>query len=161
MERLGLALVEWALSENIARSSVSKLLKILRDFNIEVPASSRTLCSTPRDLLVSQVGNGQYFYFGLEDQLKFSLQTIDQIPSVIRLQFNIDGAPCPFSSKLSFWPILARVSGLDISPFIVLPYTCRGKPSPHAILVTWLRQPCCLRHRPFVTTQQNASFRQL
>ena len=53
MERLGLALVEWALSENIARSSVSKLLKILRDFNIEVPASSRTLCSTPRDLLVS------------------------------------------------------------------------------------------------------------
>lgn len=55
--------------------------------------------------------------------------TMDAVPSRISLQVNIDGTPIPFAApKTSFWPVLVRLHGHQLSPFVVTLFCTKGKP---------------------------------
>ena len=59
-------LAKWAVDCNIALTSVTKLLGILRNHQVDVPAQAVTLLQTPRTAEVMEKSGGDYMYFGLK-----------------------------------------------------------------------------------------------
>ncbi|KAG1662618.1 hypothetical protein GQR58_020874 [Nymphon striatum] len=123
-------LAEWAISGNIALTSVTKLLKILRMHNIDVPAQATTLLQTPRDIVLSRKSGGDYVYMGLEKGIKLNLSSVGAIDSdIIELSFNIDGIPIYRSKNCSMWPIQCQVVNVPSArPFVVALYSASHKP---------------------------------
>ncbi|KAF4099034.1 hypothetical protein G5714_021064 [Onychostoma macrolepis] len=62
-------LSEWAMKFNISLTSLTHLLKILREHDIDVPADGRTLLKTPRSgsLTITEKSGGKYTYFGIKE----------------------------------------------------------------------------------------------
>lgn len=127
---------EWALRNNITHTALNELLNWLKVENNmdESPIDARTLLGTPRQTEIRKMGSGSFYYFGLSEELvKINLRyesdnTTTMFFSYV-LSFNIDGLPLHKSSKLSFWPILCRVTNYyDEPPFLVALYCGTDKP---------------------------------
>jgi hypothetical protein len=120
----------WAIENNVKKSIVTKLLKGLHTWHDELPLDARTLLKTPRDVPITEMGNGKYCNFGVETTIlkclkDFSLQEHDRIT----LQFNIDGLPLFKSSSIQFWPILCRIEQAKVrKPFAVAIFCGSSKP---------------------------------
>ncbi|KAF4118637.1 hypothetical protein G5714_000688 [Onychostoma macrolepis] len=63
-------LSEWAMKFNISLTSLTHLLKILREHDIDDPAHGRTLLKTPRSgsLTITEKSGGKYTYFGIKEE---------------------------------------------------------------------------------------------
>ena len=88
--RLNINVRRWAVQTNTPSAHTNSLLRALRDAGVEITKDSRSLLSTPRNKLVVEKSNGLYYYFGLENQLKDLLESLQDIPTSIKLQVNID-----------------------------------------------------------------------
>ncbi len=123
-------LAKWAVDCNIALTSVTKLLGILRNHQVDVPAQAVTLLQTPRTAEVMEKSGGDYMYFGLK---KGITNTLSQLPSheleTIELSVNIDGLPVYKSKNSSLWPIQCIIANLPQSkPFIAALFYSSQKP---------------------------------
>lgn len=110
-------LCDWSVSENIPRTSLTKLLKVLKRHPAlgELPSDSRTLLKTPRCVNTKEMKPGSYYHFGLVDGLSRSLSSLGliELPSEILVQINMDGLPLADSSNSQFWPILGLIRNVE------------------------------------------------
>lgn len=131
---VGAQIKQWALKYQIPHNALNELIAILRDhpktdFNIFLPKDSRTLLRTPRSNNILPMGNGKYWYYGLENSLKDVLSPgMTQLPTCLLLTFNIDGLPISKSTKNEFWPILCKINCMDIAPLVLAIYFGSTKP---------------------------------
>lgn len=89
-------------------SHVSMILKILNKRHRNLPRDYRTLFETPKFLNVRKMEEGKYVHFGLEKELTSFLKREHSRPSVLTLDFHIDGVNITESSKVSLWTILCK-----------------------------------------------------
>lgn len=73
-----------------------------------MPTDYRTLQRTPKSVEIFSAGGGQYWYNGIENNLKLIFSKLDKNIS-IQMSFNVDGLPIFKSSQRSFWPILGNI----------------------------------------------------
>lgn len=74
----------------------------------DLPKDCRALLNTPRSVEITSVGDGHFWYNGIEKNLRTVFSNLNKNMS-IALMFNVDGLPLFNSSQRSFWPILASV----------------------------------------------------
>lgn len=108
---------EWSKSYNISAGAITSLLKILIFYGFTwLPSDYRALLHTPRNIEISTVSNGKFWYIGIVKTLQQIFSTLTR-DIVISLKFNVDGLPLFKSSKLQFWPILASIHGKIVEKF--------------------------------------------
>lgn len=124
------ALAEWAILNNIPHTAINSLLYILNSTSVfKLPADARTLLKTSREDHVENVENGQFWYGGIEENLKLIIRR-DQTLKDLHLLINIDGLPLYKSSNIQLWPILIAVkNSVHKDPFIVALWCGEGKPN--------------------------------
>lgn len=66
------------------------------------------MLQTPKSVELSSVGGGQYWYNGIEKNLKLIFSKLDK-DILIQMNFNVDGLPIFKSSQRSFWLILGNI----------------------------------------------------
>lgn len=122
-------LADWAIDHKISHSAVSELLVLLRsEGKAELPKDARTLLQTPRNIAIQTMGNGSFWYYGIENCLRIVFRHINQNTQV-HLNFNVDGLPLFRSSKFQFWPILMNIAGMSkIRPMVIGIYFGESKP---------------------------------
>ncbi|XP_065662398.1 uncharacterized protein LOC136084932 [Hydra vulgaris] len=122
---LQIKLRDCAIENNIPYATMDKLLCILKPYHPHLPKCSKTLLNS-KPATIRIVTNGEFFYIGVEP----FLQTLSvSNPSIICLQFNIDGHPIYHNSEISFWPILVKKVNDSLSPKVVAIFSGRGKPN--------------------------------
>ena len=125
---------QWAVKNKITQSSVSELLKLLRNqgsYFETLPLDARTLVRTPKNTSIREIGGGRYAHIGLKKGLKhlLKLHGIPRSGSLI-LQINVDGIPLTNSTSLQLWPILCKVENIrDSKPFPIAIFCGEEKPS--------------------------------
>ncbi|XP_059361557.1 uncharacterized protein LOC132099120 [Carassius carassius] len=128
-------LSEWAMKFNISMTSLTHLLKILKEHDIDVPADGRTLLKTPRSgsLRITEKSCGKYTYFGLKEGLTHTLSEQDTSKyDHFEISLNIDGLPIFKSKNLTMWPLQCAVINIDEvknSPFVVALFSGAKKPN--------------------------------
>ncbi|XP_036143526.1 uncharacterized protein LOC114255061 [Monomorium pharaonis] len=116
---LSMKLAKWAIEDNIPLSSLRKILSIIREIPgcNDIPKDPRTLLKTPTNVVVTPLGNGTYYYFGIEKTLNlFCINhkiSIEQNEEFL-LAVNIDGLPLSKSTNSTFWPILCSIKSIKI-----------------------------------------------
>lgn len=129
------SLRNWVNTFEIKANAVDQLLKLLNENGVpDLPATSRTLLKTPRDVQLRRISDVDYFYFGFSTMLDSVLKNypINMISSVdtLELLLNIDGFPLFKSSQVSAWPLLGAICNLyPCKPFPVSITVGIGKPS--------------------------------
>lgn len=125
----------WAIQNQIKHTALNDLLNILkRNGHISLPLDSRTLLSTPRQIVLEEMGSGSFWYGGITKCLIRSFSYFE-IPNEIRLNFNMDGLPVYNSSKTEFWPILMNIANNTTTPTMVVAIYCGvGKPNSEMFL---------------------------
>lgn len=126
----------WSIRHNITHDALSDILKILKPHVINstiLPICSKTLLKTPRQILVTRIPGGKFYYFGITDRIigmyqKFQ-STILNICS-LSLTIGCDGFPICKSSNTQMWPILCKVNEiLGSRPFIAGLFCGETKPA--------------------------------
>lgn len=123
----------WFLSfrKVLPESALTSLLKGLRRFFPTLPADARTLLRTHRSIEVVDMGDGQFYNFGLNKMLTSKLNSIlfEEPPDTLHFNVNIDGLPLYKSSKAQFWPILLSLrEDPENKPFAVAIFHGKTKP---------------------------------
>lgn len=114
LSTLKIELQEWVNSQRISKRAVDSLLAILNSHGIKsLPKNHRTLLQTPVNIEINEISGGHLWYNGLETNLRLIFCSLDRDIS-ISLNFNIDGLPLYNSSKISFWPILSSIHGMQL-----------------------------------------------
>nr|CAI5837450.1 unnamed protein product [Callosobruchus analis] len=124
-------LPNWAIEYKISHVAVNALLKNLISSGVSgLPKDSRTLIGTPRTVEIEKMGNGYFWYHGLENCLSGIENYIDKKAlNTLDLSFNIDGLPIANSSKSQFWPVLVNVINVEqFAPQIVAIFSGDSKP---------------------------------
>ena len=141
---------DWALKYNIAASTaLNDLLRILVSHgNHSLPIDSRSLLNTPRSVQVEQHYGGDFFYFGLRQNIQEQFQKYPALADCekIELIINIDGVPLSKSSKLCCWPILGRFATSDV--FLVCIYSEKHKPDSPLFLDNFVNELISLNCDP-------------
>lgn len=123
----------WATEYNITQTSLTALLRILKEEgHNKLPSDARTLLNTPKKTIMRECENGHYFHYGLEMALRDKLKYCTNINSidVIKININIDGLPLAKSSQSQLWPILGQICNIDIKdPFLIGAYHGYKKPT--------------------------------
>lgn len=124
------ALREWSL-RGISKKKVDALLALLIPFFPFLPKSYKTLLHTSRKIVVNELGDGQFWYKGIELNIRqlLSDEYIHQHGKIV-IDINIDGIPLSKSSEKHFWPyyILEKFRNLKY-PFLIAVYLGYGKPN--------------------------------
>ena len=133
-----LTITEWVaqikMKTNCSLTTVSAILKLLRDLGHNIPKDARTIMKTKvRDLPKlhngDQRNSNSFVHLGLIEGIKKKLTNADKKLKVLILQFNIDGLPLWRSSRTEFWPIVCRIINCqDRSEFLVTLHCGVGKP---------------------------------
>lgn len=100
----------WALKNNITHNATSELLTWLAS-NPDVtvlPKCTQSLLKTPSNLKVDRMGQGEFFYFGLNEKL-FPFFQQDTKCNRVCLYFGVD-LPLHKSTTLAFWPIMCKIT---------------------------------------------------
>lgn len=107
--------------------------------NLILPKTYKTLMRTPKvSVIPTPIGQrGQYVHRGIRHFFRNTkLERIFTLKIII-LDIGIDGISFFNSSKLSGWPIIGRILGLDgIPPFLIGIYTGPEKPESFDELMT-------------------------
>ncbi|XP_046386969.1 uncharacterized protein LOC124156450 isoform X1 [Ischnura elegans] len=117
------SIAQWA-SEGVSIRKSNELLQILRKHHCfrGLPADTRTLLKTPREVNTRSIAGGTYCHVGIEKSLRnvISQNTSVAESGTIRLQCNVDGLPLAKSSGSQVWPILMSLQDFPtVTPFIV------------------------------------------
>ncbi|XP_046408227.1 uncharacterized protein LOC124172778 isoform X2 [Ischnura elegans] len=127
-------LAQWALNEGITHSSLSSLLKLLKQHNCfsDLPSDSRTLLCTPRITAIKEVAPGSYCHFGLSHGVMSFISSNPKLKfkDNITVSVNIDGVPLTNSSGSCLWPILGCVDPYN-AIFVIGAY--HGFEKPHDV----------------------------
>jgi hypothetical protein len=130
----------WALRYGLPRDTVDGLLDILvKKENLNLPLSQKTLVATPTEKIVlqpmkqnaDQESNGEFYYFGIQNQIKSLNYNFLKNPDLQKISFEvgIDGFSPFKASNIEIWPVLMSFSGQrNIPPFMVAAYCGKGKP---------------------------------
>lgn len=130
-------LKKWAVGNNIRHVALKGLMHIINEFLNEIPSTSqlilptdpRTLLSTPSNLNITSLQEGEYWHHGLKNSLLKMFPNLSQAIT-ISLIVNFDGLPVFASSKKEFWPILAKIAEMpDEQPMVIGIYSGKSKPS--------------------------------
>ena len=131
-----------ALKTHMTTTQVDTVLNIMhKHFNLtdKLPKCEKTLCkasisSIDRDKEIKKVSGHDYYYFGLEKQMKVHLALYPaselEVTDVLMITWNNDGLPLFKSKGESAWPILVTIANLK--PKKVYPVTVtvgEGKPT--------------------------------
>lgn len=122
------AIREWSLS-GVSKKKVDALLALLKPLFSFLPKSYKTLLHTSRKIIVSDLGDGQFWYKGIKINIRqlLSNEYIHQHGEIV-IDINIDGIPLSKSSEKHFWPILGKFRDLKY-PFVIAVYLGSGKPN--------------------------------
>lgn len=116
---LWLELKKWALKHKTTHSALNDLLRLLKNKGLQLPLDSRTLLDTPCTVSIERMGDGEFWYNGIKNNLMACLPKESQLKRM-SLVFNVDGIPPFKSAPLQFWPILFRVEEIpDLKPMAV------------------------------------------
>lgn len=63
-------LKEWYITYNPPRGSFEALLKILKEENLNVPTSFKSVLKNNEKIITTNVAPGAYYHFGIESELK-------------------------------------------------------------------------------------------
>jgi hypothetical protein len=132
-------LASWAVSYNVNRNAVTALLHVLnahiRDDSL--PLDSRTLLHTPRHVDIHQLSPGKVVHTGLRRSLTKMCEQLENVPDILRLDVNVDGAPAFKDSYQNgvFWPVLCAIQNIPSSVFAVSIYGGNKKPDDMALLL--------------------------
>jgi len=152
-------LIKWSVKHNVKQSALKELLQILRKHH-KLPKDPRTLLRTVRrtsdmgirSMKGSDGHEGEYVYFGVENELKKILEVDypepSDVPDVISLLFNVDGLPLYKSCAKQFWPILGKVYNQNIMSrvFTIAIFCGTSKPdSVQEYLHDFVNELCCLK----------------
>lgn len=129
-ESLSCQLKNWILTHNIPRVAVTSLLHVLCPYHPELPLDYRTFLQTPMAIKTKKLDNGEYAHIGFSDALQHFLSITSLSENTIFLSFNIDGIPLFKSTQTSLWPILATITNVNSSPFVIGIFCGGSKPSP-------------------------------
>lgn len=100
---------QWYFKNDVSQKALNEILLFLKNNAwLNLPADSRTLLRTPKETAVVPVSPGNYVHIGLKTSLDLLFATLQDKPSKLLLDFNIDGVPISKSSSSGFWLILAR-----------------------------------------------------
>lgn len=141
-ESLELQLSNWAVKNNITHNAISDLLKIVDPFVTDtLPLSAKSLLKTPRNLTMTNLEGGKFFFFGIE---KFLIDIIKNVElndfyfpfidcdkrNLVTLTLSTDGIPICKSSNTTLWPILIRIDqAMNYGPFPCAIFCGNGKPA--------------------------------
>lgn len=101
----------WAIEYNVRKRTVTALLKVLISNGMKfLPADSRTLLKTPRNVQIDRTAGGHYWHYGIRENLIRVFPKLNENIS-IDLNINFDGLPLFKGSAIGFWPILANIKG--------------------------------------------------
>ncbi|CAH0559280.1 unnamed protein product [Brassicogethes aeneus] len=103
---LNVQLQHWAVTNKVTHIALNNLLKILNPHFKNLPLDPRTLLKTPRKTITRFVEPGQYFHFGLKENITFLLENAHRDLSQCEICVNIDGLPISKSSGSQLYPIL-------------------------------------------------------
>lgn len=142
------ALREWSL-HGISKKKIDALLALLIPIFPFLPKSYKSLLHTPRKVIVSNLGDGQFWYKGIKVNIRqvLSDEYIHQYGEIV-IDINIDGIPLSKSSELHFWPILGKFRDLQ-HPFLIAVYFGSGKPEVNAFLKDFVAEVADLQERGF------------
>lgn len=121
----------WAVQCRIPHKHLNQLLNVLRkNGHSNLPKDARSLLKTKKFIDIIEVDPGEYHHVGVETNLLNILRYVENIPTEINLDFNIDGVDILKSSTKSFWFIQGRIFGFEVykKPFVVGIYYGRKKP---------------------------------
>lgn len=124
-------LKNWSIKNNITHSALTELLnwcKTKPDL-LGLPQCARTILQTPTHVRIEIQGCGKFFYFGLKAKLQKIMLNFCEYNKVY-LDFGVDGLPLHKSTKLSFWPILCKISNLPLSPVFTVAIFCGSEKPP-------------------------------
>lgn len=129
-------LAKWAVLHSISLSALDDILKILKPYHKDLPATAKSLLKTPSSYEIRKLGdNEQYYHFGINNGVANLINANEGLLQLVftcdclTLQFNIDGLPLFKSSSCELWPILCMIKELSNQVFIVGLYCGRKKPS--------------------------------
>ncbi|XP_011686398.1 PREDICTED: uncharacterized protein LOC105449098 [Wasmannia auropunctata] len=166
VDRLQKNLAYWASSERITRTSVNKLLQLLREERDlqPLPVNVRTLLKTPRSIdKPMTMEHGQYCHFGIEAGLIFIFQTCNSalIPDEVILSINIDGLPLVKSSNSQLWPILGSIRNFyNKKPFLIGAFHGYKKPpAPDIFLKKFVEEAQNLKENGFYYNKKIIPFK--
>jgi hypothetical protein len=116
-------LSEWASSLKVNHAQISGLLDILHHDHPDLPKDPRTLLRTNVSFDVLDVADGQYYHFGIKNnvitQLELDPENLENLQE-ISLLINIDGLPIFKSSPGQLWPILGMIDCMSVKePFVI------------------------------------------
>lgn len=137
-------LISWYHLHKVSHSSLNHILLILKSQGIDLPTDSRTLLKTPKSLNIITMGNGQFWYNGIENCLITTFSDIMK-PLSISLVFNVDGLPPFRGSAVEFWPILFKIENMpELQPMVVAIYCGETKPPLQEFLSQFVDELNCI-----------------
>jgi len=119
---------------NLTHTQGNVILNTLRSHKCHsfLPKDTRSLLNTPRvSIPVRKMYPGEYLYIGFEVAINNILKETlpNQIPSVLEIDWNTDGANLNKTGKMQIWPIQISVSNIPNSkPQVVGIYIGNKKP---------------------------------
>lgn len=129
----------WSKNFIVPYSHVDGLLIVLKPHHSNLPLSSKTLMRRKdqskheiRKFNPNAIGDdSQFVYFGIEKQLKRTVNSNLHQDKTLKLQFHFDGLPLYSSSTKEFWPVLGKVYTNNnlYQPFVIAVHCGKGKPS--------------------------------
>lgn len=123
---------QWAIKFNVTLIALSALLLILQPIvNFHLPLDARTLLGTLRKVNISEMGDGEYYHFGLKRAVEAIIREnrrIGRKVDKLELTFNIDGLPIFNSTTKGLWLILcSEINSQGVYP--VGAFFGKGKPN--------------------------------
>lgn len=95
----------------------------------KLPNDARTLLGIPKETMIHECENGQYFHYGLRRALSERLRYDTSINNTIVININIDGLPLSKSSQSQLWPILVQINNNVTEPFLIGAFHGYKKPT--------------------------------
>lgn len=140
--RLAKNLARWTVEERVSKTTVTRLLKIMREHSKLrfLPSDVRSLLGNRlRKVDTVQMEKGNYYHFGLRTGLSRVLYGLCDFSPNLKLLVNVDGVSVSNSSVSDIWPIQCMVYGLR-KPFVIGVRHGAGKPcSPNAFLANFVK----------------------
>lgn len=126
----------WIVDSNVPQETADKLLKILnKRIKVDMPKTSKTLLQSNitfdiKPMKVSKDSIGEFYYFGINQKLKDTVNVDLHDSGILELMVHIDGISPFKSSTVTVWPILCKVYTKEdnYEPFTVAVFAGDGKP---------------------------------
>lgn len=123
---------KWAINYNISHCAVNGLLLGLRNHKCfaNLPKDARTILRTKSIDMSNMrvVTPGQYYHFGLRNEIERHFLFKDNSTNEIQLVIGIDGLPIAKSTTSQFWPILGYIRPYSGNVFPIGIYLGMEKP---------------------------------